>query len=108
MSLDWGLVRARPWAQCSSGQKELLILSSSKPSGSLIGKQKEKKRLFEHDLNLACPAGEGQPHLEVGKRRDKEESMQLLRKDSWCVWFSEEHRLWHQMELGVNSSSAVY
>ena len=31
----------RPWAQCISGQKELLILSSgSKPGGSLIGKQK--------------------------------------------------------------------
>lgn len=74
MSLDWGLVRARPWAQCSSGQKELLILSSSKPSGSLIGKQKEKRRLFEHDLNLASPAGKGQPHLEAGKRRDKEEA----------------------------------
>ena len=51
----------RPWAQCISGQKELLILSSgSKPVGSLIGKQREKKRLLEHDLNLASPARKGQ------------------------------------------------
>ena len=35
-----------------------------------MGKQKEKKRLLGHDLNVACPAGEGGPHLEVGGKRE--------------------------------------
>ena len=52
-------------------------------------------------------AEEGQPHPEV-RKSSLGRSTWLLRNNSWCVQFSEEHRLWHQRELDVNSSSAVY
>lgn len=37
--------------------------------------KKENGRLFRHDPSLASPAREGQPQLEVGKRRDREEAL---------------------------------
>ena len=52
-------------------------------------------------------AEEGQSHPEV-RKSSLGRSTWLLRNDSWCVQFSEEHRLWHQRELDVNPSSAVY
>ena len=38
----------------------MLVLSSSKLDERLIGKQKEKGKPFEHDLDLAHPARERQ------------------------------------------------
>ena len=48
-------------------------------------------------------AEEGQPHPEV-RKSSLGRSTWLLRNNSWCVQFSEEHRLWHHSDGNVNMS----